>query len=313
MFSQSVQPNVVSLFSSTGSDPLGLFSVHTDRALPSDSFVHLLNDDTSLPHPSPPAMLVAPPLLVQEAHDESVTSGYSLSQTVLHIQSPSLPTTFIRTPPTSPNGRSVRHLSADLGMKHEWLHLQVRNMGREFSFEVGLVDRAGREGVVRCSTFQVLSIVSLPLWSLLNFLHHVFLCHFKTMPPCQRHDHNSSTYDLFSQKEPRVKMDSSPPILLLPLTFPISSSRPLTAWTIINLNISSLIPHYSSRSLASLYATSDIQGSPSSSRRADAPSGAYSHISYLKIYATCRLRRVWFSDSGPGGKVPWEFELYGDL
>ncbi|KAG6333927.1 hypothetical protein ID866_5159 [Astraeus odoratus] len=44
------------------------------------------------------------------------------------------------------------------------------------------------------------------------------------------------------------------------------------------------------------------------------PSGTYSHLTYVKIYATCRLRRIWLSDSAPGVGVPspWEFELYGD-
>lgn len=43
----------------------------------------------------------------------------------------------------------------DLGIEHPWIHLQVRNLHREWSFEVGVMDRSGREGVVRCSTFQV--------------------------------------------------------------------------------------------------------------------------------------------------------------
>ena len=35
------------------------------------------------------------------------------------------------------------------------MHLQVRNLGREWAFEVGIVDQAGRVGIVRLSTFQV--------------------------------------------------------------------------------------------------------------------------------------------------------------
>jgi hypothetical protein len=35
------------------------------------------------------------------------------------------------------------------------MHLQVRNLGREWAFEVGIVDHAGRVGIVRLSTFQV--------------------------------------------------------------------------------------------------------------------------------------------------------------
>lgn len=53
-------------------------------------------------------------------------------------------------------GARKRNASNDLGMEHPWLHMQIRNMGREWSFEVGVVDQGGKEGVVRCSTFQVL-------------------------------------------------------------------------------------------------------------------------------------------------------------
>ena len=31
----------------------------------------------------------------------------------------------------------------------------LRNLGREWAFEVGIVDHAGRAGIVRLSTFQV--------------------------------------------------------------------------------------------------------------------------------------------------------------
>lgn len=146
MFSASVQPALVSLFSSTSSDPLALFAVQTDPALPADSVVCLLEDASSSPSPPPPAKLIAPPVLTLDS-GQRAEEGYALSQTVLHIQSPTLRTTYIRCPPT-PGGV--------LGMKHPWIHLQVRNMEKEWSFEAGIVDRAGRQGVVRFSTFQVL-------------------------------------------------------------------------------------------------------------------------------------------------------------
>lgn len=174
MFATSIQPSIVSLFSSTGSNPLALFAVHKDSSLPSDSVVHLLNDSSMSPPPPSPAALISPPCL------EENSSGYSLDQSVLHIQSPTLRTTFIQCPPTNESLRSSVGASGsravrgnDLGMKHPWMHIQVRNLGREWSFEVGLVDQSGRLGVVRCSTFQVrrnhyylvlLSILRVP-WS----------------------------------------------------------------------------------------------------------------------------------------------------
>lgn len=266
MFTNTVQPNIVSLFSSTSSEPLSLFSQQTDGSLAADSFIHFLNDASSLPSPSPPAVLCSMPAL--DDYDKPNT-GYGLHQTVLHIQSPTLRMTFIQSPPkTDPGDR-------DLGLKHKWLHLQARNMGREWSFEIGIVDKSGRRGVVRCSTFQ---------------------------------------------KEPKLALSPIPnaqPVLHLPLSFPQPSSRPLTAWSTITLNLPSLIPHFST--LASMDQFDDGEGSrhdinhPAtlSATNIPIPSGTYSHLSYIKIYATCRLRRIWLSDLLPDSQVPWEFELYG--
>ena len=145
MFSSNVQPPLVSLFSSTGSEPLALWHTETDKSLPDDSVVCLLQDASSSPIPPPPSKLISP-LTVDPDAEHGRGEGHALSQTVLHLQSPTLRTTYIRCPPTSTNV---------LGMKHSWVHMQVRNMGREWAFEAGIVDRAGREGIVRLSTFQV--------------------------------------------------------------------------------------------------------------------------------------------------------------
>lgn len=160
MFARSVQPDVVSLFSSTGSDPLGLFSLQVDGSLPSDSFIHLLNDSTSLPAPPPPAALITAPSVYRDQLAET-SQGHQLNQTVLHVQSPTLRKTFIQCPPSVPSHASSS--SGVLGLKHTWLHIQVRNLGRDWSFEVGIVDKSGRQGIVRCSTFQVHLRFSRPL------------------------------------------------------------------------------------------------------------------------------------------------------
>lgn len=168
MFARSVQPDVVSLFSSTGSDPLGLFSVHVDGSLPSDSLIHLLNDSTSLPAPPPPAALITAPSVYHDQHTDA-SQGHQLNQTVLHIQSPTLRKTFVRCPPSVPPHASSG--GGELGLKHAWLHIQVRNLTRDWSFEVGIVDRVGRQGIVRCSTFQV-HVVSPCARALLAWVHH---------------------------------------------------------------------------------------------------------------------------------------------
>ncbi|EPS94077.1 hypothetical protein FOMPIDRAFT_1033502 [Fomitopsis schrenkii] len=265
MFAAAVQPALVSLFSSTGSSPLTLFSSRTDKFLPSDSCICLLKDSTSLPFPQPPATLIDVDL-AQEELNEADKADYVIDQTVLHIQSPSLRTTHIQCPPLGWRG--------DLGIEHPWIHLQVRNLHREWSFEVGIVDRSGREGVVRCSTFQ---------------------------------------------KEPQL-MPGKRLLLHLPILFPPPSSRPLTSWSTITLNLPQFLPHFSSASLTRRDSNDDDaeeDGSYTSSnvphvssRPIAVPSGSYSHASYVKVYATCRLRRIFFTENGPRQELPWEFGLY---
>ena len=156
MFKTTVQSSLVSLFSSVGSHPLQLFSTHVDVQLPEDSLIQLLNDATSLPAPLVPGQQLHPPNLPQKpcatsTQDEEKSThsceGKVLSSTALHIQSPTLRTTFIHSPPLG-SGMS-------LGLKHVWMHLQVRNMTKEWAFEIGLVDVLGQEGRVRFATFQV--------------------------------------------------------------------------------------------------------------------------------------------------------------
>ncbi len=153
MFSGAVQSPVLSLFSSTGSEPLRLFSVHKDSSLSADSFVHLLHDEKSLPLPAPPASLISSPS-IDCSVPETESPDYTLNQTVLHIQSPTLRTTYVHSPPEVPLGTGGQ-VCDDLWIKHPWMHTQVRNMGREWSLEVGVVDQTGRKGILRLSTFQV--------------------------------------------------------------------------------------------------------------------------------------------------------------
>ncbi|KAF9007108.1 hypothetical protein BDQ17DRAFT_1423185 [Cyathus striatus] len=279
MFAAAVQPSIVSLFSSTGTDPLRLFSTSTDSSLPTDSLVHFLHDKLSQPSPPSPAVLVAP-IVMSEDEDAKEGGGYTLDQTVLHIQSPTLPRTFIQCPPVLPTGLSgARGKDQELGIKHPWLHLQVRNLGREWSFEVGVVDLAGRMGVLRLSTFQ---------------------------------------------KAPRLKLNrkrkNAPPLLHLPLSFPSKSSRPLTPWCTISLHLPTFVSYFSSSDLidSDEEETQVVQGEHatwglrSSTSTGVLPNGPYSHVAYVRVYANCRLRRIWFAEGGPNQKVPWEFELYSD-
>lgn len=99
-----------------------------------------------MPAPAEPATLISAPTF-----DDCGGTGLLLNQTVLHIQSPTIFTTFIRCPGPS---------SEDLGLKNPWFHLQARNMGRQWSFEIGVVDKSRRLGILRFSTFQVLHFLN---------------------------------------------------------------------------------------------------------------------------------------------------------
>ncbi|KAK0458831.1 uncharacterized protein EV420DRAFT_1679006 [Desarmillaria tabescens] len=248
IFGSTVQPATISLFSSTGSQPLYLFESAQDDALPEDSFLHFLKDSSSEPAPESPRKLISPPSIESDVCDEN---GYSLCQTVLHIQSPTIRTTYIKS-------------KGNLGLNHPWFSLQVRSLGREWSFEVGFVDQMKTVRVVRLSTFQKSARLKLPV-------------------------------------------RGKPALLHLPLSFPMAfeSSHLLTAWSTVTLNLPSLMPYFSDLSL--LKNNDDTARSLST-----VTAGTFSHVSYVKIYSTCRLRRIWFSQEGPAAELPWEFQLYSD-
>ncbi|CAA7264270.1 unnamed protein product [Cyclocybe aegerita] len=212
LFSSAVQPSIVSLFSSTGSDPLFLFNSSSDQSLPSDSFVHLLHDKQSEPLPPDPHSLLRPPEINEKGEDGSESYGYELDQTVLHIQSPTIGTTYIQCPPNGGTVALPDRPDAVLGIKHPWMHLQG-----------------------------------------------------------ERDDQDD---DESESKEPAASPSSSFAAVRRQWG---SSSHP---------------PH------------------PTGAIPAAIPTGKYSHVSYVRVYANCRLRRIWFADSPAHQKVPWEFELY---
>jgi len=176
LFSNVLQPPILSLFSSTGSNPMQLWDLVLDSnsAVPTgSSCIQLIHDSTSS------SSLITPPSVLGSHSQEEegimttesrmMDRGYELDQTVLHIQSPNLSKTFIQCPPrllvperevgegtlttTMPSFSSSLF---GLGLKYPCIHLHVRNMGKEWSFEVGIMDTEGRLGVLRLSTFQVL-------------------------------------------------------------------------------------------------------------------------------------------------------------
>lgn len=113
------------------------------------------------------------------------------------------------------------------------------------------------------------------------------------------------------------------PLLHLPFRFPEHSSGLLTTWSTVALDLHTLLTNFASSGLVADDNThtpdtsvvhDETAESGNASRRsrpsAHLPMGRYGHLSFVKVYATCRLRRIWLSE-GPSQKTPWEFELYG--
>jgi hypothetical protein len=107
---------------------------------------------------------------------------------------------------------------------------------------------------------------------------------------------------------------------LMPLSFPSPSSRPLTPWSTISIHFPTILLYFSAPLLHYDHQHKSEEdpesnpwtstSNPRSSLPSSIPSGTYSHASYVRVYASCRLRRIWFGENGPNQKVPWEFELY---
>lgn len=253
MFRQSIQPSTVSLLSSVGSSPFhGLWTMNTDAKLPEDSFIVVMNDSLMSPEVHNEARK---PITLPNECDGG--PGKQLDCPVIHIQSPTIRSTYILAPQTG-----------ELSLNHTWLHLQVRNLHKEFAFEVGVVDSANRRGRLRWSTFQRVAAIY----------------------------HNPA-----ASNQSHVSMLGS--LLHFPLTFSSPDSFKLTEWCTLDVNVAACL-----RSFASI--------------AADVPSTAvalstFTSISYIKIYANCRVRRLWVSQgtqhrgSNQSG-WPAEFQLYGE-
>lgn len=98
-------------------------------------------------------------------------------------------------------------------------------------------------------------------------------------------------------------------MLHLPLAFPSISTTPLTSWCTMAMYLPTLLSHFSSRALLR-----NLHDDEEDARlhEIELPSARFAHVSFVKIYATCRLKRIWFSEADSSQRLPWEFELYAE-
>ncbi|ORY33419.1 hypothetical protein BCR39DRAFT_519928 [Naematelia encephala] len=240
----TIQPPLMTLLSSTSQPSLSpLFRLHVDPKRPNGSIIRTI-DDTS-----------EDPELVPRHYERG-----DIVHRVIHIQSPDNRSTYIqagclKTQYDRYNKQDIQPLGIELG----WVHLQVKRLGRrEMSFEVGIVDARGREGVVRCSSFQ---------------------------------------------QTPKVHAERSPPLIHLPLALPQQGPTTLTQWLDISLDLAALLPLFQSlpRRLPSSNGSSDEEDNVRAQKRrkmVELPSGRFASISCIRVYANCRVRRIWVTAEG---------------
>lgn len=97
---------------------------------------------------------------------------------------------------------------------------------------------------------------------------------------------------------PSIHPYRSPPLIHLPLSLPASSASILTPWLDLPLNLSAILPFFQSlpRHPTQLGYEGDGEVMQSNKRRktVELPSGKFAYVSYVRVYANCRVRRIWF-------------------
>ena len=137
-----------------------------------------------------------------------------------------------------------------------------------------------------------------------------------------------------TQKTACLKVEHKPPLLHVPIYFKSVDGTLMSgsSWSTVSLNLQDIIHQFAAvnsaqRSLAEQSGEADDSERiptkrhrrPLFNERADdgatitqpLPSGAFGKVLYIKVYANCRLRRIWFSNGAPNDRHPWEFDLYG--
>lgn len=116
----------------------------------------------------------------------------------------------------------------------------------------------------------------------------------------------------FITQEEAAIIPGHTPLMLLPLKLPVpplasTLSPTLTSWSTLSIDLKALTSHFTSKELI---ISSDDKGSIMGH---GVLALRFASVVYVKVYATCRLRRLWLSEDKEreGVRRPWELELYG--
>jgi hypothetical protein len=199
LFSHTTVPPLISLLNSNSIPALSpLWSTTTDALLPEDSVVCVLQDDAPDEAYSANQGFESTTKLLLDASVSLVPKRLppigSIAQPVIHLQSPTIRTTYIQA------GAPLASSDA-LGIGLAYVGMQVKPLGeRPFAVEFGIVDHAGNQGRIRISTFQV-CFASNRVSSLIR----------RRMILCARRSPHSGTRHLVYQSY-TFRCDSRPPM-----------------------------------------------------------------------------------------------------
>ncbi|GAA5911236.1 uncharacterized protein JCM6883_001951 [Sporobolomyces salmoneus] len=148
-----LQPSIISLFSSTSSHPLILASEIRTSSTNTDSFIALIDDTAKsegeeklISFNSASSSIAQPSQAIRGTPEDNKRD---IRSRVLHLQDPDCRSTSVRW------GSLTKEISKEsLGIQLEYVHLQVKNLGQDFYFDVAIVDEKREVFVFRCSTFQ---------------------------------------------------------------------------------------------------------------------------------------------------------------
>ncbi|EPQ32227.1 uncharacterized protein PFL1_00424 [Pseudozyma flocculosa PF-1] len=313
MLRNAVQPSLVSLFSSTSSSPFAVFSMHVDLDLPEDSGLILLrdHDDRRADIPANDATELQRDPRRFQLRVDAPGSGQSsmrglLEDTVLHIQSPTIKTTFIRTPPLNERRSSSGEV---LGLELPYLHLQFRPLGsKPFMVEVGVRDIRGKRARIRLSNFQAQPALYL----------------VKAKEIVGEASVARQSRDIREQAQ-QSRSDNGP-ILHLPVALPADPQNEptsFTPWLSVTLSLAKLMPHFNNPKLLALSSARALarpHGAPQDERddpQESAPArrvferlDRFHSIDYVAVHANLRLRRIWCSTTHDAATNQDELQVF---
>ncbi|ORX40563.1 hypothetical protein BD324DRAFT_611289 [Kockovaella imperatae] len=185
----------------------------------------------------------------------------ALKHRVVHIQSPNLTDTYTQMgsdPPTGHTQGPESRSGKPIGATHPWICLQLRRLGR------------------RHFSLEVGLVDS-------RGKHGIVRC---------------SSF----QTTPTLHPDRHTPLIHLPIAIPPKTASQLTPWLDIALNLNTLISLFGILKPPSK-ATEDSTPAERPSKRlkedsSHLPDGSLGSITYIRVYANCRLRKIWLSEHG---------------